>query len=63
MLDRLWEVPAVERYLPLDGQWFVSGVGWVLIAVFVLSCGRLEDVAAKKKPRPVPGGRAATMGG
>jgi hypothetical protein len=37
------------------------GIGWVLIAVFVLVCGWVEDVAAKKKPRLLPGGRAATM--
>jgi len=56
-------VPAFERYLPLDSQWFVFGAGWALIAVFVPACGWVEDVAAKKKPRLIPGGRAATMGG
>lgn len=30
------------------------GVGWILIAVFVLLCGGVEDVAAKKKPRLLP---------
>ncbi len=30
------------------------GVGRVLIAVFVLVCGWVEDVAAKRKPRLLP---------
>lgn len=33
------------------------GIGWILIAVFVLLCGWVEDVAAvaaKKKPRLLP---------
>ncbi len=38
------------------------GIGWTLIAVFVLLCGWVEDVAAKKKPTLLPGGRTATMG-
>ncbi len=63
LIDRLWEVPAFERYLPLDSQWVVFGVGSVLIAVFVLVCGCVEGVAAKKKPQLIPPGRAATMGG
>ncbi|MEU1708352.1 acyltransferase [Streptomyces sp. NPDC005706] len=63
LIDRFWDVPAFERYLPLDSQWFMFGVGWVLIAVAVPACGWVEDVAAGKKPRLIPGGRAATMGG
>ena len=54
LIDQFWEVPAFERYLPLDSQWFMFGVGWVLIAVFILLCGWVEDVAAKKKPRFLP---------
>jgi hypothetical protein len=30
------------------------GVGWVLIAGFILLCGWVVDVAAKKKPRLLP---------
>jgi hypothetical protein len=47
-------VPAFEKYLPLESQWFMFGVGWLLIAVFVLLCGWVEDVAARKKPRLLP---------
>ncbi|MFF8591522.1 acyltransferase [Streptomyces sp. NPDC015220] len=54
LIDRLWDVPAFEKYLPLDSQWFLFGVGWVLILVFVLLCGWVEDVAARKKPRLLP---------
>lgn len=54
LIDRCWDVPAFERYLPLDSQRFVFGVGWLLIAVFVLLCGRVEDVAARKKPGLLP---------
>ncbi|MFI1725991.1 acyltransferase [Streptomyces sp. NPDC020489] len=62
LIDQFWNVPAFETYLPLESQWFMFGVGWVLIAAFVLVCGWVEDVAGKKKPRLVPGGRAARMG-
>ncbi|WUB41605.1 acyltransferase [Streptomyces sp. NBC_00588] len=51
LTDQFWNVPAFEKYLPLESQWFMFGIGWVLIAVFVLVCGWVEDVAAKKKPR------------
>ncbi len=54
LVDRLWEVPAFEACLPLGRQWFLFGVGWVLIAVFVVLCGWVEDVAAGKKPRLLP---------
>jgi peptidoglycan/LPS O-acetylase OafA/YrhL len=54
LIDQFWKVPAFETYLPLESQWFMFGVGWVLIAVFVLLCGWVEDVAAKKKPRLLP---------
>ncbi|MFD5797032.1 acyltransferase [Streptomyces diastatochromogenes] len=63
LIDQFWNVPAFEKYLPLDSQWFMFGIGWVLIAVFVLVCGWVEDVAAKQQPRLIPGGRAARMGG
>ncbi|MFI5680632.1 acyltransferase family protein [Streptomyces cellulosae] len=54
LIDQFWKVPAFERYLPLESQWFLFGIGWVLIAVFVLLCGWVEDVAGKKEPRLVP---------
>lgn len=47
-------MPAFETYLPLDSQWFMFGIGWILIAVFVLLCGWAEDVAARRKPRLLP---------
>ncbi|MFC8431455.1 acyltransferase [Streptomyces sp. NPDC057253] len=62
LIDRFWDVPAFEKWLPLESQWFMFGVGWVLIAVFVLVCGWVEDVAGKRKPQLLPGGRAARMG-
>ncbi|WP_046726536.1 acyltransferase family protein [Streptomyces humi] len=54
LIDRMWDVPAFEKWLPLDSQWFMFGVGWILIAVFVLLCGWVEDVAGKKKPKLLP---------
>ncbi|MFD9316805.1 acyltransferase [Streptomyces sp. NPDC060053] len=54
LIDRFWDVPAFEKYLPLESQWFMFGVGWLLIALFVLLCGWVEDVAARKKPRLLP---------
>ncbi|MFJ8143544.1 acyltransferase [Streptomyces sp. NPDC096048] len=54
LIDRFWEVPAFEAYLPLGSQWFLLGVGWALIAAFVLLFGWVEDVAARKRPRLLP---------
>lgn len=54
LIDRFWNVPAFETYLPLDSQWFMFGIGWVLIGLFVLLAGWVEDVAAKKRPRLLP---------
>ncbi|MFF5481423.1 acyltransferase [Streptomyces sp. NPDC012935] len=70
LIDQFWNVPAFEKYLPLESQWFMFGIGWILIAVFVLLCGWVEDVAGKKKPKLLPEavlprsacGRTATMG-
>ncbi|MFC9057434.1 acyltransferase [Streptomyces sp. NPDC057074] len=62
VVDRFWEVPAFEAYLPLESQWFLLGVAWALIAVFVLLFGWVEDVAARKRPRLLPYGGAARMG-
>jgi peptidoglycan/LPS O-acetylase OafA/YrhL len=61
LIDQFWNVPAFEKWLPLESQWFMFGVGWILIAVFVLLCGWVEDVAGKKKPQLLPGGRPARM--
>ncbi|MDT7843704.1 acyltransferase family protein [Streptomyces justiciae] len=54
LIDQFWNVPAFEKYLPLESQWFMFGIGWLLIAVFVLACGWVEDVAARKRPRLLP---------
>ncbi|MEU6192892.1 acyltransferase [Streptomyces sp. NPDC047061] len=54
LIDQMWNVPAFEKWLPLDSQWFMFGVGWILIAVFIVACGWVEDVAAKKKPKLLP---------
>ncbi|MGI5393420.1 acyltransferase family protein [Streptomyces sp. CA-251251] len=54
LIDRLWDVPAFEAYLPLDSQWFLLGVAWALIAVLVLLFGWVEDVAARRRPRLLP---------
>ncbi|MFJ9565585.1 acyltransferase [Streptomyces fuscichromogenes] len=54
LIDQMWNVPAFEKWLPLESQWFMFGVGWILIAVFIVLCGWVEDVAAKKKPKLLP---------
>ncbi|MFI6440362.1 acyltransferase [Streptomyces sp. NPDC050759] len=60
LIDQFWNVPAFEKWLPLESQWFMFGIGWILIAGFVLVCGWVEDVAGKKKPQLLPGGRRAS---
>ncbi|PAN00480.1 acyltransferase [Streptomyces sp. Alain-F2R5] len=54
LIDRFWKVPAFEAHLPLGSQWFLLGVGWALVAVFVLLFGWVEDAAARKRPRLLP---------
>ncbi|MBG0853310.1 acyltransferase [Streptomyces spinoverrucosus] len=54
LIDQFWKVPAFEAYLPLESQWFMFGVGWMLIGGFVLLCGWVEDAAARRKPRLLP---------
>lgn len=54
LIDRFWDVPGLAAHLPLDSQWFLFGVGWVLIALSVLLCGWVEDLAARRKPRLLP---------
>ncbi|GHB32060.1 hypothetical protein GCM10010306_026550 [Streptomyces umbrinus] len=60
LIDRMWQVPALERSLPLDADWFLFLVGWPLIGAAVLLIGWAEDVAAKRPARlwPRPGARA-----
>ncbi|MCT9139413.1 hypothetical protein N4G67_10170 [Streptomyces violarus] len=43
-----------RRLRPRSPQWFLFGVGGVLITAFVPLCGWVEDVAARKKPRLLP---------
>lgn len=54
LIDQFWNVPAFEAHLPLESQWFMFGIAWILIAVFVLLAGWVEDVAGRKRPRLVP---------
>lgn len=54
LIDLMWEVPALERHLPLDSLWVQFGLAWVLIAVAVVSLGWVEDVAARRRPRLLP---------
>ncbi|MFD9498185.1 acyltransferase [Streptomyces sp. NPDC060035] len=54
LIDLMWEVPALERHLPLDSLWVQFGVAWVLIAGAVMCFGWVEDVAAKRRPRLLP---------
>ncbi|MBK6010830.1 acyltransferase [Streptomyces sp. MBT53] len=54
LTDQFWKVPAFEKWLPLGSQWFMFGIGWILIALFIVLCGWVEDVAAKKKPQLLP---------
>ncbi|KPI01065.1 acyltransferase 3 [Actinobacteria bacterium OK074] len=54
LTDQFWKVPAFEKWLPLGSQWFMFGIGWILIAIAIVACGWVEDVAAKKKPQLLP---------
>ncbi|MGQ4382640.1 acyltransferase family protein [Streptomyces sp. SAS_270] len=54
LIDQFWNVPAFEKYLPLESQWFMFGIGWVLIWVAIPLFGWVEDVAGKKKPKLLP---------
>lgn len=54
LIDLMWEVPAMERRLPLDSLWWQFGVAWVLIAAAVACFGWIEDVAAGRGPRLLP---------
>ncbi|MFD7968781.1 acyltransferase family protein [Streptomyces clavifer] len=54
LIDLMWEVPMLERRLPLDSPWVQFGVAWVLTAAAVLCLGWVEDVAAGRGPRLLP---------
>ncbi|MFE3906073.1 acyltransferase [Streptomyces sp. NPDC059153] len=54
LIDLMWNVPALERDLPLDSMWFQFAVAWVLIAAAVALFGWVEDLAAKRGPRLLP---------
>ncbi|MFG2429680.1 acyltransferase [Streptomyces sp. NPDC048590] len=54
LIDLMWQVPALERHLPLESVWLQFGVAWVLITVAVVSLGWVEDVAARRRPRLLP---------
>ncbi|PBC62083.1 integral membrane transferase [Streptomyces sp. Tue6028] len=54
LIDQFWKVPAFEKWLPLESQWFMFGIGWLLIWIAVPLFGWVEDVAARKKPRLLP---------
>ncbi|MFI6339514.1 acyltransferase family protein [Streptomyces sp. NPDC050535] len=54
LVDQFWKVPAFEKWLPLESQWFMFGIGWVLIWIAIPLFGWVEDVAAKKRPRLLP---------
>lgn len=54
LIDRFWNVPAFEKWLPLESQWFMFGIGWVLIWIAIPLFGWVEDVAARRKPRLLP---------
>ncbi|MFF8533648.1 acyltransferase [Streptomyces sp. NPDC015532] len=54
LIDQFWKVPAFEKWLPLESQWFMFGVGWVLIGIAIPLFGWVEDVAARRRPRLLP---------
>ncbi|MHC3472739.1 polysaccharide deacetylase family protein [Streptomyces sp. 7R007] len=58
LIDRMWQVPALENTLPLDATWLPYLVSWPLIALAVLLAGWAEDRAARRPvrlwPRPAP---------
>ncbi|KAB1986905.1 acyltransferase family protein [Streptomyces triticiradicis] len=54
LIDQFWKVPAFEKWLPLESQWFMFAVGWVLIGIAIPLFGWAEDLAARKRPRLLP---------
>ncbi|MET7987892.1 acyltransferase family protein [Streptomyces sp. NPDC005281] len=54
LIDQFWKVPAFEKWLPLESQWFMFAVGWLLIWIAIPLFGWVEDVAARKRPRLLP---------
>jgi peptidoglycan/LPS O-acetylase OafA/YrhL len=57
LIDLMWNVPAFEKYLPLDATWFQYLLLWPLIAIAILLVGWAEDLAARRVPHPWPTGR------
>ncbi|MFZ3573032.1 glycosyltransferase [Streptomyces sp. BH097] len=62
LIDRMWQVPALEKALPLGSQWFLFLIVWPLIGAAIVLAGWVEDLAAKRPvrlwPLPARGGRA-----
>ncbi|MGW2829569.1 acyltransferase family protein [Streptomyces sp. NPDC001286] len=54
LVDRMWQVPALENSLPLGATWLLYLVAWPLIAVAVLLVGWVEDRAARRPARLWP---------
>ncbi|MDH6514866.1 peptidoglycan/xylan/chitin deacetylase (PgdA/CDA1 family)/glycosyltransferase involved in cell wall biosynthesis/peptidoglycan/LPS O-acetylase OafA/YrhL [Streptomyces sp. SAI-135] len=54
LIDRMWRVHALETTLPLAADWFLFLLAWPLIGGAVLLTGWVEDVAARRRPRPWP---------
>ncbi|MBK3634789.1 acyltransferase family protein [Streptomyces asoensis] len=59
--DRLWAVPGLETGAPwiLQSPWPQLPVIWLLTALCVVCFGWVEDLAARRRPRLWPDGRAA----
>ncbi len=54
LIDQFWKVPAFEKWLPLESQWFMSGIGRLPVWVAVSFFGWVADVAAGRKPGLLP---------
>jgi fucose 4-O-acetylase-like acetyltransferase len=54
LIDLGWDVPAFEKWLPLESQWFLFAVGWALLALAVPLFGWVEDLAARRPVRLLP---------
>ncbi|MDH6501572.1 glycosyltransferase [Streptomyces sp. SAI-083] len=54
LIDRMWQVHALETVLPLEADWFLFLLAWPLVGAAVLLAGWVEDVAARRRPRPWP---------
>ncbi|WP_323183844.1 polysaccharide deacetylase family protein [Streptomyces canus] len=54
LIDLMWRVHVFETTLPLGADWFLFVLAWPLIGSAVLLAGWVEDVAARRRPRPWP---------